>query len=243
MTSAPPAVGGATASTSPPQKKGEGATQPGGTPDQVLSPRDQLGPHISSEISANIQKGAFVDIFELTTVKPADEESKDIKDCSYKWKKPKVWPFFNLYCSWEQDAVLRLFWIARGGLRLDGLHQLIEEVLRRQLPPPTLIILHVGGSDLPTIERRTLFEDLMAEISWLAKRCPGSIIAWSHIIPRRIWMSGRSTKALNEPARRLNSHMKWLLIIAMLRTVAHGCLRGEAILHEHGIHLSDGGHT
>ncbi|KAJ1197583.1 hypothetical protein NDU88_001440 [Pleurodeles waltl] len=85
-----PAVVGTTTSTSPPAKQGEGATQTGGTHDQVLSPRDQLGPHISSELRAKIHKGTFVDIFELTVVKPADEESKDIKDCSHKWKKPKV---------------------------------------------------------------------------------------------------------------------------------------------------------
>ncbi|KAJ1084497.1 hypothetical protein NDU88_004644 [Pleurodeles waltl] len=85
-----PAVVGTTTSTSPPEKQGEGTTQPGGTHDQVLSPRDQLGPHISSELRSKIHKGTFVDIFELTVVKPADEESKDIKDCSHKWKKPKV---------------------------------------------------------------------------------------------------------------------------------------------------------
>ncbi|KAJ1141442.1 hypothetical protein NDU88_007774 [Pleurodeles waltl] len=96
-------------------------------------------------------------------------------------------PFFNLYRSWAQGTGLRILWIARGGLCLDGLRQLIEEVLRRRLPPPALIILHVGGNDLPTIGRRSVFEDLMVEISWLAKQCPGAVIAWSHIITRRIW--------------------------------------------------------
>ncbi|KAJ1106402.1 hypothetical protein NDU88_003803 [Pleurodeles waltl] len=85
-----PAVVGATTSTSPPEKLSEGATQPGGTHDQVLSPGDQLVPHISRELREKIHKGTFVDIFELPVVKPADEESKDIKDCSHKWKKPKV---------------------------------------------------------------------------------------------------------------------------------------------------------
>ncbi|KAJ1097034.1 hypothetical protein NDU88_002163 [Pleurodeles waltl] len=51
-------------------------------------------------------------------------------------------PFFNLYRSRAQDAGLRFLWIARGGLRLDGLRQLVKEVLRRRLPPPALIILH-----------------------------------------------------------------------------------------------------
>ncbi|KAJ1079729.1 hypothetical protein NDU88_000039 [Pleurodeles waltl] len=54
-------------------------------------------------------------------------------------------PFFNLYRSRAQDAGLRFLCIARGGLRLDGLRQLIEEVLRRRLPPPALIILHKGA--------------------------------------------------------------------------------------------------
>ncbi|KAJ1163867.1 hypothetical protein NDU88_004319 [Pleurodeles waltl] len=152
-------------------------------------------------------------------------------------------PFFNLYRSWAQDAGLRFLCIVRGGLRLDGLRQLIEEVLRQRLPPPALIILHVGGNDLATIGRRSVFVDSMVEISWLAKRCPGAVIAWSHIIPRRIWRSGRSAKALNESARRLNSRMKRLLNISVLRTVGHGCLQGEAMFHEDGVHLSDGGHT
>ncbi|KAJ1206898.1 hypothetical protein NDU88_002291 [Pleurodeles waltl] len=152
-------------------------------------------------------------------------------------------PFFNLYRSRAQDAGLRFLCIARGGLRLDGLRQLIEEVLRRRLPPPALIILHVGGNDLATIGRRSVFEDLMVEISWLAKRCPGAVIAWSHIIPMRIWRSGRSAKALNESARRLNSRMKRLLNTSALRTVGHGCLQEEAMFHEDGVHLSDGGHT
>ncbi|KAJ1156575.1 hypothetical protein NDU88_009293 [Pleurodeles waltl] len=152
-------------------------------------------------------------------------------------------PFFNLYRSRAQDAGLRFLCIARGGLRLDGLRQLIEEVLRRRLPPPALIILHVGGNDLATIGRRSVFEDLMVEISWLAKRCPGAVIAWSHIIPRWIWRSGRSAKALNESARWLNSRMKRLLNTSALRTVGHGCLQEEAMFHEDGVHLSDGGHT
>ncbi|KAJ1197584.1 hypothetical protein NDU88_001441 [Pleurodeles waltl] len=75
-------------------------------------------------------------------------------------------PFFNLYRSRAQDAGLRFLCIARGGLRLDGLRQLTEEVLRRRLPPPELIILHVGGNDRATIGRRSVFEDLMAE-AWL----------------------------------------------------------------------------
>ncbi|KAJ1098990.1 hypothetical protein NDU88_004095 [Pleurodeles waltl] len=80
-----------------------------------------------------------------------------------------VRPFFNLYRSQAHDAGLRFLWIARGGLRLDGLRQLVEEVLRRRLPPPELIILYVGGTDLAIIGRRSVFEDLMVEISWLAK--------------------------------------------------------------------------
>ncbi|KAJ1160328.1 hypothetical protein NDU88_000830 [Pleurodeles waltl] len=79
-------------------------------------------------------------------------------------------PFFNLYRSQAQDAGLQFLWIARGVLRLDGLRQLVKEVLRWRLPQPALIILHVGGNDLPTIGKRTVFEDMMVEISWLAKR-------------------------------------------------------------------------
>ncbi|KAJ1143709.1 hypothetical protein NDU88_010014 [Pleurodeles waltl] len=112
---------------------------------------------------------------------------------------------------------------------------------RRGEPPPALIILHVGGNDLPTIGRGSVFEDLM-EISWLAKRCPGAVIEWSHIIPWRIWKSGRSTKALDESARRLNIRMKQLLNTSVLRTVAHGCLHGEAMFQDDGVRLSDGGH-
>ncbi|KAJ1124103.1 hypothetical protein NDU88_002565 [Pleurodeles waltl] len=78
----------------------------------------------------------------------------------------RAWPFFNQYHSLAQDTGLQFLWIARRGLRLDGLPQLVEEVLRQWLPTPALIILHVGGNDLPTIGRRTVFEDLMVEISW-----------------------------------------------------------------------------
>ncbi|KAJ1182143.1 hypothetical protein NDU88_007338 [Pleurodeles waltl] len=77
----------------------------------------------------------------------------------------RAWLFFNMYRSRAQDAGLQFIWIARGGLRLDGLRQLVEEVLRQRLLPPALIILHVGGNDLPTMWSRAVFEDLMVAIS------------------------------------------------------------------------------
>ncbi|KAJ1106370.1 hypothetical protein NDU88_003771 [Pleurodeles waltl] len=63
-------------------------------------------------------------------------------------------PFFNLYRSRAQDAGLRFLCIARGGLRLDGLRQLIEEVLRRRLPPPALIILHAEDGSRPRLTQQ-----------------------------------------------------------------------------------------
>ena len=49
---------------------------------------DQLDLHL--KIREKIQKGDFVEIFELVSEKPIAEDNEDVKECSHKQHKPKV---------------------------------------------------------------------------------------------------------------------------------------------------------
>ena len=55
------------------------------------------------------------------------------------------------------------------------------------LTSPDVLLVHLGGNDLPRLSGKALVLDIMHDFKWLNARYPSMRILWSMIIPWLAW--------------------------------------------------------
>ena len=95
--------------------------------------------------------------------------------------------------------------------------------------PPDVLVVHLGGNDLPRFASKALIIDILRDLNWLKRRYPSLRILWSNITPRLAWRGSGRTDAVNKARRGVNKVVR--------RGVCGGGL-GSVIYH-HRIHVSN----
>ena len=108
------------------------------------------------------------------------------------------------------------------------------------IPPPVMILVHVGGNDLVTMRQGKLIKNIKKDMQYLASVFSTAKIIWSDILPRKSWRGVEPTQGnldkMNSKRKRINRAG---------RQVARNLLQGRSIIHEidittNGLYKSDG---
>ena len=110
--------------------------------------------------------------------------------------------------------------------------------------PPDILVVHLGGNDLPKVPGKALILDILRDLKRLKEKYPTMQIVWSTIIPCLTWRGAQSFDNVNRARRQVNREV--------CRGVSRGGLR-SVINHRRiqlsnreyfcgdGVHLSDAG--
>ena len=136
----------------------------------------------------------------------------------------------RLHITWR--GVRGLKWIQLGRLTAFG-HS-----------PPDILVIHLGGNDLPGLPGKGLILDILRDLTWLRQRYPTMRIVWSTIIPRLAWRGARNLDAVNTARRGVNREVCRGVCSGGLGSVVghHRISAGDkGLFRENGVHLSKAG--
>ena len=111
------------------------------------------------------------------------------------------------------------------------------------LGPPDVLLLQLGGNDLPRMDCRTL-RWLIHNNLWTLGAClPDTILVWSHLLQRFFWRGARSPAAVERARKRVNG-----LAVQTVRAlggwdIPHPgiTIQSASLFRRDGVHLSPEG--
>lgn len=109
--------------------------------------------------------------------------------------------------------------------------------------PPKVIVIHLGGNDLPIHALRFLFKAINDAVDYMAEAFPDAKLVWVEILDRLNWGVSKDElkaiylkrKRLNQFGRRIFKGENRSVLKVDIDTSTPGFYRGD------GIHLSDVG--
>ena len=78
----------------------------------------------------------------------------------------------------------------------------------RDVPPPAMILIHLGSNDLGTIKTFNLIENIEIDIFRLKLLLPNCRIIWTELLMRRHWHNAKKGNALEKARKRVNCAIK-----------------------------------
>ena len=94
-----------------------------------------------------------------------------------------------------QKVVLNIFWHGKGRAGVADLYDMRAE-LGRVLPPPVMLIIHLGSNDLVRLDEYALRQRVSVMLRDCAAWCPTMTIVWSDVLPRVFYFGAFSQPAL-----------------------------------------------
>ena len=148
------------------------------------------------------------------------------------WAKQQGKPNLQL-----QDVAIR--WMGKGGMVWQQLLPILQYALLHN-ERPTMIIIMLGGNDIPYIDTCTLTNTISTDIHYLQSVYTSTYIVWSNILPRLKWRSIdiSGNKAMDLKRKRVNRAGC---------TAIHNNVLGRFIIHDidretEGFYAPDGTH-
>ncbi|XP_053388582.1 uncharacterized protein LOC123555069 [Mercenaria mercenaria] len=88
-------------------------------------------------------------------------------------------------------------WWGVRGLRWSGFRRTVQSQVLLS-PPPSAIVIHLGGNDLHDLSIIKIKKSIRSEIRYLREAFPDTVLIWIDILPRRIWRGDFSPKVIDE---------------------------------------------
>ena len=110
--------------------------------------------------------------------------------------------------------------------------------------PPDILVVHLGGNDLPRLPGKALILDILRDLSRLHNLYPAMRIIWSTIIPRLNWRGARQVDKVNKARRQVNKEICRGVSKGGLGSVINHCriqISNVDYFREDGVHLSEAG--
>ena len=105
---------------------------------------------------------------------------------------------------------------------------------------PKMVLIHCGGNDIGIDPCGKLLFHLKFAVYVISKMLPGSMIAYSNILPRRTWRYSNNTDAMERTRKRLNRGLRTYLLQNNSYAIAHPDFDDSysALYDDDGVHLS-----
>ena len=110
--------------------------------------------------------------------------------------------------------------------------------------PPDILVVHLGGNDLPRFPGKALIVYILRDLSRLHLTYPAMRILWSTIVPRINWRGARDADKVNKARRQVNREVcRCIRIGGFGSVISHYRRRASdrEYFREDGVHLSDSG--
>uniref|UniRef100_A0ABM5GIN4 Uncharacterized protein isoform X2 n=1 Tax=Pogona vitticeps TaxID=103695 RepID=A0ABM5GIN4_9SAUR len=110
--------------------------------------------------------------------------------------------------------------------------------------PPDILVVHLGGNDLPQLPGKALILDILRDLGRLHALYPAMRICWSSIIPRLIWRGARDMVKVHKACRRVNKEICRGVSNRGLGSVIHHHrlqISNSEYFRDDGVHLSEAG--
>nr|XP_034959596.1 uncharacterized protein LOC118079504 isoform X2 [Zootoca vivipara] len=87
---------------------------------------------------------------------------------------------------------------------------------------PDMMVLHIDGNEIGVVDTEVIVSQMVADLKAIRQSCPGIVILWSNIFPRRAWSaSPPMMKVFTKMRKTFNSEMKFALFPTEDRTISH----------------------
>ncbi|XP_078496724.1 uncharacterized protein LOC144752739 [Lissotriton helveticus] len=130
-------------------------------------------------------------------------------------------------------------WWGKGGMRWGALLPWLAKMVP-QRGCPDLLIIHLGENDLVQLSGLALVQLMQRDLEVLKSRLAGTCIAWTELVPRKVWRGAMKHGAIEKARRKLNRAMRLYCVDKDIKVIAHGGIRLEEPLafRDDGVHLS-----
>lgn len=115
--------------------------------------------------------------------------------------------------------------------------------LHQVWPPPSILIVHLGGNDLGSVRTLDLLFMIKQDLYRFHLTSPGTIIVFSEIVPRFAWLSSPFSKVMEKMRKRVNRALAKFMPLLGGFSYRHVDLEGgiPGLYRQDGVHLSDVG--
>uniref|UniRef100_A0ABM5GQZ0 SGNH hydrolase-type esterase domain-containing protein n=1 Tax=Pogona vitticeps TaxID=103695 RepID=A0ABM5GQZ0_9SAUR len=142
---------------------------------------------------------------------------------------------------WGSDlglgAQASISWKGRRGMRWIQLGR----VTAFDSSPPDILLIHLGGNDLPQVPGKALILDILRDLARLHASYPLMRICWSTIVPRRVWRGALNVDRINYARRLVNREVcRGICTGGLGAVIGHHSIRPANLecFRNDGVHLS-----
>ncbi|XP_040211653.1 uncharacterized protein LOC120942791 [Rana temporaria] len=136
-----------------------------------------------------------------------------------------------------QPESFRVLWKGVRGLQWHQLHFHLSRLLQ-VWPPPSILVLHLGGNDLGNLRTVDLLSCIKRDLGRFHAISPNTVIIFSEIVPRLAWLSSDMRRVMERMRKRVNRAMEKFMPTIGGLSYRHIDLEGGVP----GFYTSDGVH-
>ncbi|XP_078518935.1 uncharacterized protein LOC144784126 [Lissotriton helveticus] len=135
-------------------------------------------------------------------------------------------------------------WWGKGGMRWGALLPWLAKMVP-QRGCPDLLIIHLGENDLVQLSGLALLQLMQRDLEVLKARLAGTCIAWTELVPRKVWRGAMKHGAIEKARRKLNRAMRLFCGDKDIKVIAHKGIRlaEPLVFRDDGVHLSQLGNA
>ncbi|XP_078515108.1 uncharacterized protein LOC144773922 [Lissotriton helveticus] len=135
-------------------------------------------------------------------------------------------------------------WWGKGGMRWGALLPWLAKMVP-QRGCPDLLIIHLGENDLVQLSGLALLQLMQRDLDVLKGRLAGTCIAWTELVPRKVWRGAMKHGAIERARRKLNRAMRLYCGDNDIKVIGHEGIRlaEPLVFRDDGVHLSQLGNA
>lgn len=135
-------------------------------------------------------------------------------------------------------------WWGKRGMRWGALLPWLAKMVS-QRGCPDLLILLLGENDLIKLSGLALLQLMQRDLEIMKQRMAGTCIAWTELVPRRVWKGALKHGAVEKARRKVNRAMRVFCREKDIKVIANpGLILEEPLLfRDDGVHLSTMGNA
>ena len=110
-------------------------------------------------------------------------------------------------------------------------------------PMPSILVIHLGGNDLGKCKTLDLLFKIKGDLQRFGLAFPGTVVAFSEIIPRLSWLSSEQRRVMEKMRKRVNRALEKYMPQIGGFSYRHVDLEGgyPGLYRRDGVHLSEVG--